>query len=128
MTDAEELIAIVEQADRTMTPGEWVVYGSDRYCKEMPVEAVISSRKNEQGTALGRIVVWPGRDAFGDDEAAGIAALRNNAAAIVLALRRLTNENAKLREMVDLTTNIHTMTDEQLQELIANCRKAKEMT
>lgn len=100
MSDAE-LIAIVEQADREMTPGEWMVYGSDRYCKEMPVAAVISSRKNEQGTALGRIVVWPGRDAFGDEEAAGIVALRNNAGAIVLALRRLTQERDAARDAVE---------------------------
>ena len=57
----------------------------------------------------------------------GIATLRNNAAAIAQELARLSEENRKLREMFDLATSIHTMTNEQLQQLIANCKAAKEM-
>lgn len=141
-----ELIALLEHADRTMTPGEWfwdsytrvlclpMVRQHQKWCEDNRLHEIVPDSPewdavdwNKLATEEPRVAVANVPKQTGRDDAAGIATLRNNAAAIARELARLSEENRKLREMFDLATSIHTMTDEQLQQLIANCKAAKEM-
>jgi len=81
----EELIALLEKCDREMTPGEWEFFAGSLLPDE---DHRGHSDDNDWIEWINNGHSYQNRDADGE----GFADLRNNAAAIAAALRRLTQE------------------------------------